>query len=165
MVSSTPNEAFQRKLPAIGFTIDLSGIYMLVKKFPVQNCYLILTRPPQGSIEFIVDSYQSSNHDQKELGQQIRSRFGTQEFRPLVLSSDLKVSIDNIERIAKRFFTGAGLKRKEWVSALVPMPRGGPYGLLLSMGYYIGTTNTKKEPDVTKSPEHMQLLSTFTMDG
>jgi hypothetical protein len=164
VVSITPNEAFQRKLPAIGFTVDISGISMQVTKFPEENCYLKLIRPPQGSIEFIVDCYQSSNHNQKELRKSIMKRFSSQNFHPLIFGSDLKVRIDGIDRIAKQFFTGTGLKRKEWVSALIPLPRGGPYGLLLSMGCYIGSSNTKGKPNVTKQPVHRHLLESFKLN-
>jgi hypothetical protein len=164
IASSTPKEAFERDLPAIGFTIDFSGTALQVEKFPTEDCYLRLTRPPQKSLEFRIDGYRSSNQNKKELVKQIRNRFNSHQHHPLILEKNMLVRIDKVDRIAKRFFTGSRLKRKEWVSAMVPSPSGGPYGLLISMGYYIGDKDTRNQPDVTKHPVHKHLISTFSLE-
>jgi hypothetical protein len=161
-VMVTPSEAFKRKLPPIGFKLDKSGTAMLSKKFPCEACYLSLSRP-QGNMEFLVQAYREQYHDDKTLKRLIESRFSENGFHPMRLGRRVQLEIAGITRIAREFVTGRNLKRRKWIAALVPAPNGGPFGLLIVMGLYIGSRKKLLTSEFQKHPIVNQLMTSFRL--
>ncbi|MGY5875701.1 MAG: hypothetical protein RTU30_08145 [Candidatus Thorarchaeota archaeon] len=67
VVQCTPSEAWKKKLPPIGFSVDYSGTALIAEKFPESDCYLKLSRPPGSSLEFVVKTYRDREHNHKTL--------------------------------------------------------------------------------------------------
>jgi hypothetical protein len=158
MVQSTPSEAWNQKLPPIGFSLDYSGTAMTAAKFPEMDCYLRLSRPPRGSLEFVVKSYSNQTHNHNTLRELVSSfRIGS----VVDIGKTSTIRIGGIDRRAREFVIGNGLSRKKWKAALIPSPDGGPYGLLVLFGVYIGSTGSGKRVKISEHPIFKKLMESF----
>ncbi|MHA2003201.1 MAG: hypothetical protein ACW975_02570 [Candidatus Thorarchaeota archaeon] len=160
MVQSTPSEAWNQKLPPIGFSVDYSGTSMIAVKFPETDYYLRLSRPPRGSLEFIVKSYRNRNHNHNILRELVHGF--SLKIGPIVdMGKTSMIRIGEIDRRAREFVTGSGLSRKKWKAALIPSPDGGPYGLLVMFGLYIGSSRDGKRVKITEHPVFKMLMGSL----
>ncbi|MFX0055363.1 MAG: hypothetical protein ACFFAX_10680 [Promethearchaeota archaeon] len=162
MVHSTPSEAWNQKLPPIGFSVDYSETAMTVTKFPESNCYLRLLRPPRGSLEFVVRSYRSGTHNHNTLMNLIRE-FGIEIGPSVKMGKTLTIGIGEIDRRAREFVAGHGLSRKKWLAIIIPSPDGGPYGLLVMFGLYIGSNGSGKQVRISENPVFKKLIDSFQL--
>jgi hypothetical protein len=164
MVHSTPSEAWNQKLPPIGFSLDYSGTAMTVTKFPEANCYLRLLRPPQGSLEFVVKSYRSETHNHNTLRDLIHE-FGLEIGSSVKMGNTTTIRVGEIDRRAREFVSGDRLSRKKWLAIIIPSPDGGPYGLLVMFGLYIGSNGSGKRVRISENPVFRTLMDSFQLTG
>jgi hypothetical protein len=160
-VALTGAEAWERAMHPIPFHLDKSGTAMLADKFPEDGVYLVLERPPRGSLVFLAAAYQSEAHDDRTLEDVVKSTFRRGKHRPLQIGKRRRVDLDGVTRIALDFTTGRRMSRKKWLGALVPSPDGGPYGLLAAFGIYVGASADAKTFDVLRNPVLRRLSSSF----
>ncbi|MFX1369899.1 MAG: hypothetical protein ACFFAY_14995, partial [Promethearchaeota archaeon] len=153
-----------RKLPPIGFSIDYSGTAMTAERFPASDCYLKLSRPPGGSLEFVVKSYRSETHNHSALKYLIQD-FASDIGLPVKMGKTSTIRIGKIDRRSREFVAGRGLSRKKWVAAIIPSPDGGPYGLLAIFGLYIGSNGIGKDVSFSENQVFSQLMSGFELMG
>ncbi|MFW9977120.1 MAG: hypothetical protein ACFFEJ_03380 [Candidatus Thorarchaeota archaeon] len=137
------SEAWSHDLPPIGFTINRTGTAMNVRRFPEPECYLKLSRPPQGALEFSVYSFKGSSLDYENLDHHLMKRFENGYARQVVLGKRIYIELAGVSRLARIFRIGSGLSQKVCFSCLIPSPDGGPYGLMLVYGRY---SRTQKLP-------------------
>ncbi|TFF94914.1 hypothetical protein EU546_04290 [Candidatus Thorarchaeota archaeon] len=147
----------------IPFYLNKTGAAMITEKFPEKGVYLALRRPPRGSLVFLAKGYQNERHDRHTLENAIKSTFGRNSYKPVRLGKNRSVELDDVTRLAVEFTTGRGIARKKWVGAIVPSPDGGPYGLLLVFGVYIGASKKSQNLDVLKDSVHQQLSQSFRL--
>ncbi|MFX0107324.1 MAG: hypothetical protein ACFE7R_03505 [Candidatus Hodarchaeota archaeon] len=160
VVQSTPSEAWSHELPPIGFSVDYSGTAMTAAKFPESDYYLILSRPPSGSLKFIVKSYRNKTHNHNALRELVLG-LGL-EIGPIVeMEKTSAIRIGEIDRRAREFLAGSGLSRKKWIAVLIPSPDGGPYGLLVMFGLYIGSIGSGKRIKISEHPIFKTLINSF----
>lgn len=164
-VSLTRSEAWKNNLPPIGFSLDYTGTGLTLDKFPDDNTYLTLCRPPEGSLEVIVKSYKSKQHSKKTLHDEIKSVFSRNGNGHLIAQKIKHVDFAGIKRHAREFTSGKGLSRKRWCALLVPSPDGGPYGLLVLFGLYIGSQKSSSIPDITTQPPFKIIVDSFDIKG
>jgi hypothetical protein len=164
MVHSTPSEAWNQKMPPIGFSLDYSETAMVVSKFPESNCYLKLLRPPHGSLEFVVKSYRSKTHNHNKLRNLIHE-FGLENGSSVRTGKTTTIRVGEIDRRAREFVTGNELSRKKWLAIIIPSPDGGPYGLLVFFGLYIGSNGSGKRVRISKNPVFRKLMDGFQLKG
>ncbi|MGD9381554.1 MAG: hypothetical protein PVI03_03845 [Candidatus Thorarchaeota archaeon] len=164
MVHSTPSEAWNQKLPPIGFLVDYSGTAMTASKFPESEYYLRLFRPPRGSLEFAVKSYKNGTHNHNALRELVHG-FGREIGPSVKMGKTSKIRISGIDRRAREFLTGSGLSRKKWMAIIIPSPDGGPYGLLVMFGAYIGSNKKGKLIRISKNPVFKKLIAGFQLTG
>jgi hypothetical protein len=164
-VNVTRSEAWSHDLPPIGFSIDYSGTGLAIEKFPSDDAYLTLFRPPEGSLEVIVKSYRSEQHGKKALYNELHSIFSRNGNGHLTAQRTKYVDFAGIKRHAREFTTGKGLSRKRWSALLVPSPDGGPYGLLVLFGIYIGSSKSSSIPEITKNPSFKTIVENFELKG
>jgi hypothetical protein len=165
MANITQSEAWSNNLPPIGFSVDHSGSGMSVEKFPEDDTYLTLFRPPEGSVEVTVKSYRSKHHDKETLHYEIKSIFSRNGNGHLIAQKTKHVDFAGITRHAREFTTGKGLSRKRWCALLVPSPDGGPYGLLVLFGIYIGARKSSSITEITKQQPFKTIVESFDIKG
>lgn len=163
LVILTAAEAWKQKMHPIPFHLNKSGAAMVTEKFPEDGVYLALRRPPRGSLVFSAKGYQSEKHNQQTLTCAVKSTFDQNKYKPVRIGKKRFVELDGVSRLAIEFTTGRGIARKKWVGALVPSPDGGPYGLLVVFGIYIGSSKKPKNLDVLRDPVHKQLSQSFRL--
>ena len=163
-VLSTPSEAWDQKLPPIGFSLDYSGTAMTVRKFPESDCYLRLLRPPRGSLEFVVRSYRNEMHNHNTLRNLIHD-FALEIGPSAKMGKTTTIRVGEIDRRAREFVTGTGLSRKKWLAVIIPSPDGGPYGLLVMFGLYIGSNGSGKQVRISENPVFKKLIDSFQLTG
>jgi hypothetical protein len=164
VIHSTPSEAWDRKLPPIGFSMDYSGTAMTAEKFPETDCYLKLSRPPRGSLEFVVKMYRNQTHNHNTL-KDIVHNYGSEIGSPVKMGKAGKIRIGNIDRRSREFVAGRGLSRKKWIATIIPSPDGGPYGLLIVFGLYIGSNGNGKHIKFSEHPVFVKLMRSFELTG
>jgi hypothetical protein len=165
VVDVTQSESWSNNLPPIGFSVDHSGTGLSAEKFPEDDTYLTLFRPPEGSVEFTVKSYKSKHHGKETLCDEIKSAFSKYSNGHLIAQKTKQVDFAGISRHAREFTSGKGLSRKRWCALLVPSPDGGPYGLLVLLGIYIGTRKSSSIPDITKQQPFKIIIESFDIKG
>jgi hypothetical protein len=165
VVNVTQSEAWSKELPPIGFSVDHSGTGLSVEKFPEDDTYLTLFRPPEGSVEVTVKSYKSKHHDKDTLHYEIKSVFSRSNHGHLEAQKSKHINFAGRRRYAKEFTSGKGLSRKRWCALLVPSPDGGPYGLLVLFGIYIGARKSASIPDITEQPYFRIIVDSFDIKG
>ena len=156
------SEAWDKGLPPIAFSVDMTGTALDPKKFPEPDCYLRLAREPGKSLNFKVTSYKSEGHDDHALKRMIRRAFYDYRFIPVRVGKKTKISLDGIERIAREFTTSRSANKMRWLAALVPSPDEGPYGLLIAFGYHVGARK-KELGSVLDHPIHASLARGFEL--
>jgi hypothetical protein len=164
LVHSTPSEAWNQKLPPIGFSVDYSETAMVAAKFPETECYLRLFRPPRGSLEFVVKSYRSDTHNHNALRELVLG-FGFEIGPSVKMGKTSTIRIGGIDRRAREFLTGTGLSRKRWIAIIIPSPDGGPYGLLLMFGLYVGSRKKGKRIRISRNSVFKKLIAGFQLTG
>jgi hypothetical protein len=164
MVQLKLSEAWERKLPPIGFSLDYSGTALIAEKFPESQYYLRLLRPPEGSLEFAVLAYRSESHNHSTLKELIRNLTGELGLK-LKIGKTSAIRIAEIDRRAREFVAGDGLSRKKWIATIIPSPDGGPYGLLVLFGIYIGINGNGKQIHPANHPIFRKLVSNFELRG
>ncbi|MFW9846208.1 MAG: hypothetical protein ACFFD6_05645 [Candidatus Thorarchaeota archaeon] len=162
VVQSTPSEAWNRKMPPIGFSVDYSRTAMIAEKFPEPDYYLRISRPPNGSMEFLVKAYREEKHDHNTLRSLVQD-FSLQNGATVDIGRTDTIRIDDIDRRAREFLTGRGLSRKKWKAAIIPSPDGGPYGLLVIFGLYVGSGRDGKRFKLTNHPVFKKLTGSFRL--
>jgi hypothetical protein len=161
----TRSEAWENNLPPIGFSLDYAGTGLTVEKFPDEETYLTLYRPPEGSLEFMVKSYRSKQHGKKTLHDEIKSIFSRNGNGHLIAQKMKHIDFAGIKRHAREFTSGKGLSRKRWCALLVPSPDGGPYGLLVLFGLYIGSKKSSSIPGITTQSPFKIIVDSFDING
>jgi hypothetical protein len=161
----TRSEAWSKNLPPIGFSVDYSGTGLSVEKFPEDDIYLTLCRPPEESLEVIVKSYRMKKHGKKTLYYELKSHFLGEGKGKLVAQKTKYIDFAGIKRHAREFTSGKGLSRKRWCALLVPSPDGGPYGLLVLFGMYIGARKSSSITDITKQEPFKIIVESFDISG
>jgi hypothetical protein len=156
------SEAWDKGLPPIAFSVDMTGTALASKKFPEPDCYLRLAREPGKGLNFKVSSYKNEKHDDNVLKKVIRRAFYDHKYIPVRMKKRAIITLDGIERIAREFTTSRSSNKMRWVAALVPSPDGGPYGLLVAFGYHIGARKNKLE-SVLDHPIHASLAQGFEL--
>jgi hypothetical protein len=164
VVQSTPSEAWDQKLPPIGFSVDYSETAMTLAKFPESDYYLRLLRPPRGSLEFIVKSYRNTTHNHKTL-RKLALEFGVEIGSSVNMGKTNTIRIDRIDRRAREFVTGTGLSRKKWIAVMIPSPDGGPYGLLVMFGIYVGSHGKAQRVIISNNRIFKRLVNSFQLTG
>jgi hypothetical protein len=165
IINMTRSEAWSNDLPPIGFSLDYSGTGLSLEKFPEDDVYLTLHRPPEGSLKVIVKSYRSEHHGKKTLLDEIRSVFSRNGNGQLIAQKTKQIDFAGIRRHAREFTTGKGLSRKRWTALLLPSPDGGPYGLMVLFGVYIGSSNSSSVAAITKHPQFKTIVESFSLKG
>jgi hypothetical protein len=74
-------------------------------------------------------------------------------------------SLGEIDRRACEFLTGFGLTRKKWKATIIPSPDGGPYGLLVVFGLYVGSRGSEKLVKISEHPVFKALMDNFQIKG
>jgi hypothetical protein len=156
------SEAWDKGLPPIAFSVDMTGTALSPKKFPEPECYLRLAREPGKSLNFKVSSYKSEKHDERILKKIIRRAFYNSRYIPVRMKGKTTIRLDGIERVAREFTTSRSANKMRWLAALVPSPDGGPYGLLVAFGYHIGARKNKLD-SVLDHPVHASLAQGFEL--
>ncbi|UCE10205.1 MAG: hypothetical protein JSW61_14735 [Candidatus Thorarchaeota archaeon] len=164
-IRSTLTEALVNGLPPVGFSLNRSGTGLILSRFPSPNCYLSLERLPRGPLSFMVRSYRSMNHDYESLETHIERCFKNGRHAPVELGNRSTIELSGIERLAISFVTGGNVSRKKWSAALVPSPDGGPYGLLVMFGVYVGARTNPRNFDVKQHPIHKNLIQSFRLEN
>jgi hypothetical protein len=165
VVNVTRSEAWSNDLPPIGFSVDYTGTGLSLEKFPEDETYLTLFRQPEGSLEMMVKSYRSERHDKKTLHDEIKSIFTRNGNGRLRAQRTKTIDFAGINRHARIFTTGKGLSRKRWSALLVPSPDGGPYGLLILFGIYIGSRRSSSITEITNHPAFKKIVESFELKG
>lgn len=165
VVDVTQSESWSNNLPPIGFSVDHSGTGLSVDRFPDDDTYLTLYRPPEGSVEFTVKSYKSKHHDKDTLHYELKSIFSLKDNGHLIAQKTKHVDFAGITRHAREFTSGKGRSRKRWCAVLVPSPDGGPYGLLVLLGIYIGARKSSSIPDIAKQQPFKIIIKNFDVKG
>ena len=135
---------------------------MTAEKFPESDYYLRIARPPNGSLEFFVKAYRESKHDHNTLRDLVQD-FGFQNGTTVDMGKTDVIRIGDIDRRAREFLTGSGLSRKKWKAAIIPSPDGGPYGLLVIFGLYVGSRGNGKRVRIANHPIFKKLTQSFTL--
>lgn len=156
------SEAWNKGLPPIAFSVDMTGTALSPKKFPEPDCYLRLAREPGKSLNFKVSSYKGEQHDDRSLRKMIRRAFYDYRYIPVRVKNRTTIVLDGIERVAREFTTGRSANKMRWLAALVPSPDGGPYGLLVAFGYHVGARKNKLG-SVLDHPIHASLARGFEL--
>ncbi|MFQ5833459.1 MAG: hypothetical protein ACE5H4_12200 [Candidatus Thorarchaeota archaeon] len=162
VIRASPSEAWNRDLPPIGFSVDSSGTAMTVSKFPEPDYYLRMTRPPRGVLEFVVKAYRNAKHDHNTLKKLIRD-FCEESRTGCHISRTTTTEIGGVTRKSRVFLAGRNLSRKKWLAALIPSPDGGPYGLLVMFGVYVGPHRDRKQARIMESPVLKGLMESFQL--
>ncbi|MHA2601682.1 MAG: hypothetical protein AM324_006085 [Candidatus Thorarchaeota archaeon SMTZ1-83] len=162
VIHASPSEAWNRDLPPIGFSVDSSGTAMAVSKFPEPNYYLRMARPPRGVLEFVVKAYRNVKHDHNILKRLIHD-FCEESRTVCDMSRTTTTEIDGVSRRSREFLTGRNLSRKKWLAAIIPSPDGGPYGLLVLFGAYVGPHRNGKKVAIMKRPVLKGLKESFQL--
>jgi hypothetical protein len=105
------------------------------------------------------------NHDYESLKTQIERCFNNGHHVPVELGNTSTIELSGIDRLAMSFVTGGSSFRKKWSAALVPSPDGGPYGLLVMFGVYVGTRTNPRNFDVKQHPIHKNLIQSFRLEN
>ena len=163
IVAVSGSEAWENNMHPIPFHLDKTGAAMIVERFPEEGIYLKLRRPPRASLMFLASAYQSDTHNRHTLLSAIESTFNETKQKPIRFGKNRTIELGLLSRIAVEFTTGKGISRKKWIGALVPSPDGGPYGLLVVFGIYIGSSKKATKSDVLKNPVLQQLLQSFKL--
>lgn len=159
-VECTLSEAWDKELPPIGFSIDYSGTAMTSEKFPDSDYYLKISRPPNGSLIFFVKAYRENKREHNIL-QRLVQDFGNGSTVDMGRTDTIRIG--HIDRRAHEFLTGHGLSRKKWKAAIIPSPDGGPYGLLVIFGLYVGSSRGRKGHKIESHPVFKKLLESFIL--
>lgn len=162
VICASPSEAWNRDLPPIGFSVDSSGTAMIISKFPEPNYYLRMERPPRGVLEFVVKAYRNTRHDHNTLKRLIRD-FCEESRTSCHMSRTTTAEIDGVARRSREFLAGRSLSRKKWLAALVPSTDGGPYGLLVMFGVYVGPHTNTKHVRIMERPVLKGLMESFRL--
>ena len=162
VVCSTPSEAWNRKLPPIGFSVDWSGTAMTISKFPESEYYLRMAIDPRGILEFVIKAYRNRIHDHNTLEALIRD-FCQDSATSFDMGKVTSTELGGVVRISREFLTGRGLSRKKWLAAQVPSPDGGPYGLLVVFGVYVGPHNNARRVRIMEHPVLKGLMMSFQL--
>ncbi|MHA1905264.1 MAG: hypothetical protein ACXADL_07355 [Candidatus Thorarchaeota archaeon] len=162
VIQSTLSEAWKNELPLIGFSVDCSGTAMTAEKFPETDCYLRLSRPPRGSLEFLVKTYKNRTHNHNTLREFIQG-FGLENRTTVNMGKPGTIRIGDIDRRACEFLKGKGLSRKKWKAAIIPSPDGGPYGLIVMFGLYVGSSESVKRVRFSEHPVFKALMDSFEL--
>ncbi len=162
VICASPSEAWNRDLPPIGFSVDSSGTAMSISKFPEPDYYLRMAKPPRGVLEFVVKAYRSGEHDHNTLKKLIRD-FCEESRSGCHMSKTTTAEIAGIARKSREFLAGRNLSRKKWVAALIPSPDGGPYGLLVMFGAYVGPHRNAEQVRIMERPVLKGLMESFQL--
>ncbi|MFW9944348.1 MAG: hypothetical protein ACFFB7_05065 [Candidatus Sifarchaeia archaeon] len=162
VICASPSEAWNRNLPPIGFSVNSSGTAMTVSKFPEPDCYLRLARPPRGVLEFVVKAYRSVKHDHNALKKLVHD-FCEGSRTTCNMGRTTTTEIDGVARRSREFLTGRNLSRKKWLAAIIPSPDGGPYGLLVLFGAYVGPHKNGKKIAIMERPVLKDLRESFQL--
>ncbi|MFX1415345.1 MAG: hypothetical protein ACFFC0_00975 [Promethearchaeota archaeon] len=162
IVWASPSEAWNKDLPPIGFSVNSSGTAMTVSKFPEPDYYLRMARPPRGVLEFVVKAYRSVKHDHNTLKSLIHD-FCEESGIVCDMSKTTTTELGGVARRSREFLTGRNLSRKKWSAALIPSPDGGPYGLLVLFGAYVGPHKSGKAEAIMERPVLKRLKESFQL--
>jgi hypothetical protein len=162
LIQSNLSETMDRDIPPIAFKVNRSGTAMEMTKFPQRGCYLRLSREPSSSLSFEVWGYHSQRHDDKTLEKIIRRRFYASKHIPLRLRKKGTVKVAGLDRISREFSTSRSTSKKRRCAVLIPSPDGGPYGLVLLFGMYVGARRLNLN-SVLEHPVHKQLIESFRL--
>jgi hypothetical protein len=161
-VESTRSDAWENNLPPIGFSVDKTGTGMIVERFPEDNCYLKLIRPPGAVFELAVYTFKGSSFDHADLDDHIRRLYSDERLR---FGKRINIDLDNVSRIGRIFLTGEGRSQRIRFACVVPSPNGGPFGLMLVYGKY---SNKRRLPNSIREiidDNQLSLLESFVVSG
>ncbi|MHA2378143.1 MAG: hypothetical protein ACXADS_02625 [Candidatus Thorarchaeota archaeon] len=162
VICSTPSEAWNRNLPPIGFSVDSSGTAMTISKFPEPDYYLRMARPPRGVLEFVIKAYRNTKHDHNTLKELIHG-FCEESRSSCDMGRVTTTELDGVARRSREFLTGRNLSRKKWLATLIPSPDGGPYGLLVMFGVYVGPHRNARQVRIMERPVLKGLMESFQL--
>ena len=161
-ITSTQTEAWENNLPPIGFSVDKTGTGMIVERFPEDNCYLKLSRPPSAVFELGFYAFKGSSFDHDDLDDHIQRLYSDEKPR---FGKRINLDLDDVSRIGRIFLTGNGRSQRMRFACVVPSPNGGPFGLLLVYSKYSNSRRMPKSVGEIIDDNQLSLLESFVISG
>jgi hypothetical protein len=135
---------------------------MTISKFPESGYYLRMVKTPRGILEFVIKAYRNRQHDHNTLEDLIRD-FCQESATSFDMGRATSTELGGVVRISREFLTGRGLSRKKWLAAPIPSPDGGPYGLLVVFGVYVGPHKNARQVRIMEHPVLKGLMMSFQL--